>query len=257
MKVLTIAINTFREAVRNKVLYSVILFAIVIVCVSAFFGTVTIGDREKVIKDFGLFALSFFGAIITIICGVSLLSKELKQKTIYNILSKPVSRSQFIVGKHIGLTFTVCTLVTLMGAGLMLFISHFEGHVDWLLTQGIIFILFEMIVIAAVTIFFSALVVTPSLSGLFTLATFVAGRSIHYLHAFIIEEENANLVLTKTIWLLDVILPDLSLFNVSDSIVYGASVTQSHMLYAVFYCMGYSILALLFAAIIFKHRELT
>ena len=107
MKIYAIALNTFREAVRNKILYSVLAFAVLLVAISALFGSVTIGETQRVIKDFGLFALSFFGAISTIICGVSLLNKELKQKTIHNIISKPVARWEFIVGKYLGLSLTV------------------------------------------------------------------------------------------------------------------------------------------------------
>ncbi|MCC6953509.1 MAG: ABC transporter permease subunit, partial [Deltaproteobacteria bacterium] len=93
-----IALNTFREAIRNKVLYSGFLFVALLIAGSALFGSVSVGSQIKVIKDFGLFSLSIFGAIVAVAIGVNLLNKELKQKTIYNILSKPVERWQFIVG---------------------------------------------------------------------------------------------------------------------------------------------------------------
>jgi ABC-type transport system involved in multi-copper enzyme maturation permease subunit len=133
MRVSAICLNTFREALRNKILYSVLFFAVLLIGISAFFGAVSIGQQEQVIKNFGLFSLSFFGAIITILSGVSLLSKELKQKTVYNILSKPINRWEFILGKYLGLTFTVCLLVALMGIGLVIFVACFERRVDWLL----------------------------------------------------------------------------------------------------------------------------
>ena len=139
-KILSIALNTFREAVRNKILYSVVFFAALVVGAAALFGRVTMGDPVKVIKDFGLFSLSFFGAVITIITGVTLLGKEIKHKTVYNIISKPVDRWQFIVGKYFGLFFTVASLVTLMGLGFVLFVSIYEGKFNSLMFLSLIHI---------------------------------------------------------------------------------------------------------------------
>ena len=84
-KVMNIALNTVRETIRSKILYSLFFFLILLLAVSAFFGTVTIGDQEKVIKDFGLFALSLFSVLYAVISGSLLLAKELQRKTLYNL----------------------------------------------------------------------------------------------------------------------------------------------------------------------------
>lgn len=256
MKIAAIALNTYREALRNKVLYSAVLFAVVLVGVSAFFGSVTIGDQVKVIKDFGLFSLSFFGAVITIICGVSLLNKEIKQKTIYNILSKPVSRWQFIIGKHIGLVLTVSVLVALMGVALVGFVAMFEGHIDWPLLQAVVFCILEVTVVASVAIFFSSVVVTTTLTGLFTLGTYIAGRSISYFKFFTEDSKNTNEGLRIVIKTFDWVLPDLSVFNVSDQIVSGLPISGAYFVNASLHCVAYSLTALLLAWIIFERREL-
>jgi ABC-type transport system involved in multi-copper enzyme maturation permease subunit len=98
-KLYAIAINTMREAIRNKLLYSILLFAVLVVAVAALFGSVSIGDQMKFVKDFSLMSVSLFGVAIAVMLGVSMLNKELGRKTIYNILSKPVARWEFIVGK--------------------------------------------------------------------------------------------------------------------------------------------------------------
>lgn len=257
MKVATIALNTYREAIRNKIVYSVVLFAAVIVGVSALFGAVTIGSQTKVISDFGLFSLSFFGAVITIITGVSLLNKEIKQKTVFNILSKPVHRWEFIVGKHLGLTITVTLLVSLMGIGLVGFTALFNQQVNWLLFQGVYFVLLEVVVVASVAMFFSSLVVTTTLTGIFTLGTYVAGRSIAYFQ-FFLDQRNPdyNPALAVIVKGCDWVLPDLSLFNVADMVVYGQSVSPQHALVATIYCLSYSTVALGLSALIFEKREL-
>ena len=254
--VFAITINTFREAFRNKILYSVMLFAAVLISASAFLGSVSIGSQINVIKDFGLFSLSFFGVVITIISGVSLLNKEIKQKTIFNILSKPVSRWQFILGKHLGLSLTVCTLVALMGIGLVFFVALFEGKLDMLMFQAIAFCLLEVIIVAAVTIFFSSIVITTTLIGIFTLSTYLVGRSIEYLSYFTTHRDGAHPAFATLIYCLDLILPDLSLFNISNSIVYGIPVTASHAIEAIFYSLTYSAVMIVCATVVFERREL-
>ncbi len=256
MKIWAIVINTFREAIRNKILYTVLLFVAVLLAAAAFFGSVTIGDQSKVIKDFGLFSLSFFGAVLTIITGVTLLNRELKQKTIYNILSKPVSRWEFMLGKHLGLTLTVSLLVAAMGVGLFGFVGVLEGRPDWLLFQGITLAVLEVVVLSSIVLFFSSMAVTTTLPGIFTLATYIAGHSIAYLTYFVQGEPStgtlANYMVSAFSWL----LPDLSLFNQNALIVYGTPVSGSHFSYALIYAVAYSIAALTLASAIFNNREL-
>ncbi len=258
MKIQAIAVNTYREAIRNKIIYSVLLFAVLLIGISTLFGSITIGNQVNVIKDFGLFSVSFFGVVITIICGVSLLNKELKQKTVYNILSKPVARWQFILGKHLGLSLTVGFLVTLMGLGLTCYVSIFEQRFEWLMLYGILFTVLEVIVVAAVALFFSSLVVTTTLTGIFTMATYVAGRSISYMQHFLDQRsESYDPIVSRVVYVFDWILPDLSLFNVNDQIVYGQAMSPQYLALAVLYCLAYTTVALGLATLIFERRELT
>jgi ABC-type transport system involved in multi-copper enzyme maturation permease subunit len=254
MKLWAVALNTCREAVRNKILYSVVFFAVILLGISAFFGSVTIGDRVKVIKDFGLFSLSFFGAIITILSGTTLLNKELKQKTVYNILSKPIERWQFIAGKFLGIWMTVSLLTLLMGLGLTGFCAAFEGRFDPLLLQGTAFCILELMIVAAVTIFFSSLVVTITLSGMFTLGAYIAGKSVEYLVYFTRDGENRALV--ALVRAAELVLPDLSLFNLSNQLVYGVPATLAQFNYGAAYAAAYSVVMVGLASLIFDRREL-
>jgi ABC-type transport system involved in multi-copper enzyme maturation permease subunit len=230
---------------------------VLLVATSAFFGAVSIGRQEKVIKDFGLFSLSFFGAVIAILCGVSLLNTELKKKTVYNILSKPVSRWQFIAGKFCGLALTVNVLVALMGVGLVLFNYCFEGRIDWLLFQGIVFALLESTIVCAVAVFFSSLVVTTTLTGIFTLGFYLGGRSINYLGFFLSSDDSTPTAMAAAVKAFDFVLPDLSVFNVGNIIVYGEAISGAHFMYATFYCFCYSMVAIGLATLIFRTRDLT
>src|SRR5262245_18703205 len=161
-KIGALALNTAREAIRNRILYSILFFALLMVVISAVFGAASIGDQMKYMKDFSLMSVSLFGVIIAIVLGVNLLHQELGRKTIFNILSKPVARWQFIVGKFFGLFATLAVVVGLMSVGVVAFFGHMAGHVDWGLASAAVAALLEIMMVIAVALFFSSLVVTPS-----------------------------------------------------------------------------------------------
>ena len=103
MVIIAIAINTFKEAIRDKILYSLIIFAVIVIAASILLGRLTIGQDQRVIKDIGLASMSLFGVLIATFVGTSLVHKEIRKKTIYNIISKPIHRYKFVLGKYLGL----------------------------------------------------------------------------------------------------------------------------------------------------------
>ncbi len=255
MKVLTICMNTAREAVRNRVLYSIFFFALLVVGVSAIFGSASIGDEMKFIKDFSLLSISLFGVITTVVLGVNLLNKELGKRTIFNILSKPVARWEFVVGKFFGLLLTVSLMVALMSAALLIFLRLFEPHFDWRLLLASATIILELMVLIALALLFSSIVVTPTLAGLFTVAAFVAGRSSAYLLTF--NSEQYPPVVHRVAEILYAVLPHLDRFNIADQVVFGDHFSPSYFAHVVLYAAAYSALALLVSILLFQRREFT
>lgn len=253
-KVLAIALTTFRESIRSKVLYSTLFFAAVMVLVSALFGTVTIGDQVRVIKDFGLMSVSLFSVAFAVIAGTALLSKELSRKTIYNILAKPVERWHFVCGKYLGMLATTVTMVLVMGAALLIFAAVFEGRFDPLLLQGYFFGVCELIIVCAAAIFFSSIVVTPLLSGLFTFGVFLAGRSTEYL-LFFIREKGLSGPLASLLRGLYAVLPHLDRMNLNDRLVYGEAASLTFAATSLLYSLGYAAVLLVLASAIFARRE--
>lgn len=253
MKIWALAFNTAREAIRNRLLYSIIFFAVLMVAVSALFGSASIGDQMKFVKDFSLASISLFGVVIAVVLGVNLLHQELTRKTILNILSKPVARWQFVLGKYLGLLLTLVLIVSAMSAALVLFLAVLEGHFDWGLILASAATLLELVIVIAIAIFFSSLVVTPTLAGLFTIAFFLAGRSSGYLSYFQSGEYSASTeALTRGLsW----ILPRLDLFLIGDRVVYGDSIEPSYLLFLTAYALAYAALLLLLAVGLFARRE--
>lgn len=204
-------------------------------------------------KDFSLMSVSLFGVIIAIVLGVNLLHQELGKKTIFNILSKPVARWQFIVGKFLGLLATLSLIVVVMSAGVVGAFAMLTGRADWGLVVASFAALLELMVVIAVALFFSSLVVTPSLAGMFTAATFVAGRSASYLLYFLNGDQARpiQVVATGLYW----ILPRLDRFTVADQIVYGTLPDPSYLAVLVAYAGAYAGILLLLSIGLFSRRE--
>ena len=254
MRTFAIALNTAREAIRNKLLYSILFFAVVVVAVAALFGSVSIGDPMKFVKDFSLMSVSLFGVAIAVMLGVSMLNKELGRKTIYNILSKPVSRWEFIVGKFLGLVATLTLVVALMTAALLAIVAVFEGHIDWTLALGAQMTVLELMILVAVALFVSAVVVTPTIAGLVTAAAFVAGRCAGYLEYFGGPDQPLALrgVARGLYW----VLPHLDRLNVANQVAYGDPIAASYVLTVAVYAFAYTGILLLLAIFMFSRREL-
>lgn len=253
MKILAIARNTAREALRSKVLYSILAFAVLVVGVAALFGSASLGDQEKFVKDFSLMGISVFGVVIAVALGVSMLGKELGKRTILNILSKPVARWQFIVGKFLGLVATLALVVAGMCGVLVALVGLVDGRLDVGLVQAGIAIILELTVLVAAALLFSSIVVTPTLAGLFTVAAFVAGRSAGYLAFFGGPDTPAPLrTMAATLYWL---LPHLHRLNIADRVVYGDLVSATYLLECAAYAAGYAGVLLLIATGLFARRE--
>lgn len=252
--IIAIARNTFRESLRSKILYALFFFAFVLLCLSSFFGTVTIGDQVVVVKNFGLFGISLFTLAYAAIAGTAFLHKELARKTIYNILAKPVRRSEFLLGKYAGMLATALLLSILMLPLVAFFSIALERSFDTGLVLALYGIMLQLIILCAIAIFFSAVVVTPLLSGAFTVALFLAGRSTGYL-LHLLETEAVSGFGASMVKLLYIVLPHLDWLDVSDQVVYGIPVAASHLVWGTLYAICYAGILLVLGIFFFARRE--
>src|SRR6266704_7187423 len=176
--VVAIARNAFREAVRDRVLYNLVLFVLLLIAGSIFLGELSAGQDSKIIVDLGLSAMLLFGAFIAIFVGVGLVYKEIERRTLYAILSKPVTRAEFLVGKYLGLCLTLLVNIVVMGIGLSLAIVYLRRGWDPLLPRiwpAILLIYIELTIITGVAMLFSSFS-SPALSALLTFLIFVIGH---------------------------------------------------------------------------------
>jgi ABC-type transport system involved in multi-copper enzyme maturation permease subunit len=177
-KILAIARNTFRENVRDRILYNLVLFALVMILSAVALGQLALGQERKVIIDLGLSSISIFGVLIAVFIGTSLVYKEIEKRTVYALLAKPIHRRDLILGKYLGLLFTLLVNVAVMAAGLMLTLAYFgeTGVQAYLRLLPAVYLIFlSLMVTTALALLFSTFS-TPALSALFTLFLWVIGH---------------------------------------------------------------------------------
>jgi len=261
MKILTIGRNTFRENIRDKILYNLILFALLMILSSIALGQLTLGHEAKVIVDLGLGSISIFGTLIAIFIGISLVYKELEKRTVYALLAKPIHRWEFITGKYLGLLFTLLVNVAIMAAGLMLTLLY-QGGIDRYtylnLLPAIYLTLLSLMVTTALALVFSTFA-TPALSALFTFFLWVAG----HFNADLLEF--GNLAKTPGLkWLTRVfyyVIPNISNFKVIDSrnviqaAAYFEPINYAALGWVTVYGILYSGILLGIAVLIFSRRD--
>ncbi len=253
-KIFAIAANTFRESIRDRVYYSLLIFAVLMLGFSMILGNLTLGDPVKIIKDFGIAAISIFGTLIAVFVGIGLVYKEMEKKTIYLILAKPVGRGQFLLGKYFGLSLTLVIEVVVMTIGLfLLLVFVYEQPVPWVLFKAIVPIWFELQLMLAVALLFSVWS-TPFLSGLFTLSIFIIGHLTKDLQVLANNADDRTLRLLADF--LYYVFPNLENLNYKVHVVHGLLITPTELAFSLLYAFFYTCALLTLAILIFRTRDL-
>ena len=251
-RVLTIAAMAFTESVRDKILYSILVFAFAMIGSSTILVTLSVGGEGRIVKDLGLTCITLCGLFIAVFIGINLVSREIERRTIFSLLSKPVHRAEFLAGKFLGLGLTLAVNIGVMAAGLMALAWALEDH--WtpriLLAAGFTFL--ELLILTATAILFSAFS-TPTLSAIYTLLVFVIGRLSADLMAFAAQFGGASLRATAVG--LYYLLPNLSRFNVSGAVVNDLPLDTGTLALTAIYGVLYAAAILAVAVAVFQRRD--
>ncbi len=250
-----IASNTFREAVRDRVLYNLIAFALLLSGAAILVGQISIEIEKLVVINLGLTAVSLFGVVIAIFIGIGLVSKEIEKKTLYTVLSHPVRRWEFIVGKFLGLAGTLVVNTFFMAIGVfaaLFYVSHQFARADGLIFIALYFIVLEFLIICSLALLFSSFS-SPLLSAVFAFSLFVIGSFGEDLRNF------AGMAHGISRWLATgaaYLVPNFSAFNVITSIAHQQPVAGQLILQNTLYALFYATMALSGAVLIFERRDL-
>ena len=250
--IIVIALNTFRENLRDKILYSLLIFAALLMGASILLGALTIAEQEKIIADMGLASINVIGVIIAIFVGIGLVSKEIERRTIYTILAKPISRSQFILGKYLGLVITLGVNLVIMFDVFVFTLWMTQVPITMVLVQAVALMMVEFLVVTATALFFSTFS-TPTLSSALTLGLYFIGHLTSDLKS--LAEKSSSEVTKAVMTALYYLCPNLEVLNIKGQAVSGVSLAWSYQLSATLYGLLYASLLLAGAAAIFQKRD--
>lgn len=251
-RMVAVAANTFRESVRERVLYNLLFFAILMTMSSLLLGQLSVRQDEKIIKDLGLAAIDVFGTLIAMFIGVGLIRKEIECRSLYPLLAKPLSRGEFLAGKFLGLSFTLLVNVALMTLGLLAALRLAGRSADPALLTAVFPIYLGLLLTVSIALFFSALASSQILATLWTFSVVVAGR-----YADVIR--NMPQVTSAPGWVAELLyyaIPNYANFDQKARVVHGQPVTPDALTWIALYAAVYVAILLLGAHLAFRRREL-
>ncbi|HKY22295.1 MAG TPA: ABC transporter permease [Vicinamibacterales bacterium] len=260
-----IAVNVFRESVRDKVPYNLVLFALMLMGVSYLLGQLSAGQEIKIIKDLGLAAMSLFGSFIAVFIGIGLVSKEVERRSIYALLAKPISRRQLVMGKYLGLVLTLLVNIAVMTVafytvlGVMAWMdgSWFRPHwgasaLDPALLKAIAMIGLQLMIVTAVALLFSTFS-SPMLAAGLTFGLYIIGHFNADLKNFeAVVDSRPIAYLARAMYYL---LPNLAPLDVKAQVVHGVHVPAGLLLFNTAYALVYIAALLVVATFIFARRD--
>jgi len=261
-----VAWHVFKESVRDRVLYAIGAFALLLVASSLLIGQITAGQDVKIIKDLGLTTIELAGVLMTVFIGVGLVAREIERRSIHSLLAKPLPRWEFIVGKYFGLLLTVTVNVAAMAAALYLMLAWMDWTslpnirrswdapaTDVRLLISVLLIYAELALLTAIALFFSTFSSSALWSVVFTVGLYIAGLESEDLRNFgdIVDAPVMAHVVSAIGW----VVPAFSSFDVKAQVVHGVHIPAGYVIHMLLYAIFYIGVALLAAVTIFSRRE--
>lgn len=262
-----VAWHVFKESVRDRVLYAIGAFAILLVIVSLIVGQLSAGEDVKIIKDLGLAVIEAAGGLMAVFIGVGLISREIDRRSIFSLLSKPLPRWEFVTGKYLGLVLTVLVNVAAMTAALYLVLAYLDWQAlpverrawdapasDPRLLIAVLMIGAELALLTAVALFFSTFSSSALLSVAFTAGVFLTGCFSADLRGFG-DIVDASPMVAAAVSAIGWVMPAFSAFDVKAQVVHGMALPSGFVFFTMSYAALY-VMALLAASVtVFSRRE--
>ena len=260
-----VAVNVFKESVRDKILYNLVVFAVLLISASYLIGELTAGQDVKIIKDLGLASISIFGLLIAIFIGIGLVWKEVEKRSIYTLLSKPMRRQEFLLGKYCGLVLTLLINVAVMTAAFYAVLAYMQAETpaniraswpapatDPAMLKAIVLIMLELLLVTAIALFFSTFS-SPFLSAMLTLAVWLIGHFNEDLRDYgATISSSAAAAIARGVYY---VVPNFAAFDVKLQVVHAQAIPLRYMALTSLYGVTYVALVLLAAVVIFSKRD--
>ena len=252
MRTLAIAMNTFREAVRDKVLYVLLFFSGATILSSKALGYVSVGQDIKIVTDISLASISIFGVLIAIFVGTNLVHKEIDKRTIYTILSRPIWRHEFILGKYCGLAFLIALVTLIMTSISAVYIMVLGGHVGITFFEAALLIYWKLLIVTALSVLLSSLT-SPILGAIIVFSCYVLGHATGIFVDLPMQFEGT--VIQEITRAMYYVIPNLSNFDISAEAANGVAVSGAYVGWTLAYGTVYVTLFLVLAGLAFQDKD--
>lgn len=252
-KVLKLSFVIFKEISREKIFYGLLFLGSFFLLSSIILQEMVVGEKFKVFKDIGLLSPSITGVLFITVVGSNIVAKEISAKTLYVILSKPISKSGYILSNFFALILlstAIIFLITLVG-WLFLLINGENWYMGFL--TGAYFLFFELLLLSSISIFLSTFL-SPYLSMITLFIIYISGHSLS--NAIQLSQFAKNYALQFFLKVLSYIFPNLELFNFKINLVYNLPLPKSSFLLSPLYSIVYSLIFISLSFIAFSKREL-
>ncbi len=247
-----IAVNTFRESLRDRILYNLLFFALFLIGASVVMADLSIAEQERIVTDMGLAAINLVGVLIAIFVGIGLVSKEIERRTIYTIMARPISRAQFILGKYAGLAMTLLVNMAVMFVVYLLTLGMTQAPIHGSLFQAVGLIFVELLLVTALALFFSTFS-SPTLSAIMTLGVYMVGHLATDLQG--IAAKGKSEAVKTVMSIIYYASPNLEFLNIKGQAARGVAVSLSYQMLASAYGVLYAALLVAAACVIFQRRD--
>ena len=251
-RIWTIATNTLREAVRNKLLYTLLFFAILMIGSGVLLATLSYVERGRILQDIGFGSIRLFGVAIAIFLGIGLIHREVDRRTVYTLLSKPLSRAEFLLGKYTGLVLAIWMQMAIMVVAFALVSLATGAPLGTAHAIAFALMAVELALVVAIATLFSAFT-TPMLASFFTAGMWLVGQVTRDLRDIGASSDLASV--REVTGFLYRALPDLEAFNLSVEAAHGLPVVASDLWLALAYGAGYCTILLVVATFLFERRD--
>lgn len=251
-RIFTVAINTFKEIIRDRILYGLLLFSVFIIGLSRAMGGLSFAEQERIVIDFGLAGVHLSIVILSVFVGSTLVAKELEKRTILTLLTRPITRAEYILGKYLGFVFVIFLLATLLFLVLFLVLALMNVHFNFSMLLALHGFLLEALVLVSVTMAFG-IYSKPILSVSFVMGIFIIGHWIESLNYF---ASGSDSVLFKSVGsVISFVMPNLEMWNWKSQAVNRQLVSSSEFLSANLNALSWSGLFICIAVVLFKRKD--
>lgn len=247
-----IALNTFREIIRDRVLYGILVFALLLIGISVVLGELSFAEQARISADFGFAGIQMSAAILAMFAGSTLVAREIEKQTVLTLLAKPVTRTQFLIGKFVGLGFVLSTVMVGLSTVLALLLLALGLAVDLTFLQALHGIFLEALLLVSVALFFGSFS-RPIMTVIFSIAFFLIGHWVDSLEFFI--ERSESPAFRGVMKIVSQIVPNLEMYNWRAAPIYGSVVPMHDVAMATLHCLGWILILMTGTTVVFRRRD--